>query len=245
MIIIAGTCHDDILYFDSIMTGKRTELFLGRYPLTIGHIFNQEVCLVEGMQTNYISSAVTLALIQQYYAILVLAVGRCTAFSSDMEAGSIAISGRTYTGDVDQMVETSSRLGQIPGMPEYFASQDDIIGYMVESFDKRGIGHYSVCQYVSTNVNFTKKEQLKEAASGDSLFGSKEKVVLDSNLGGIAVACKLANVPFLGIKTVSRFLDKPYTVEDYAAALRSYIDVGKGVVTTIGDIGRADLLGGK
>ena len=245
MIMIVGSSHDDVLYFDSIMTSKKEETYLGRYKLTLGNIFNQEVCLVEGIFTNYVSSAVLLSLIQKYLAILVIGVGRCTAFSKDFKAGDIAISGRIFTGDVDLSADAGSRMGQIPGMPPYFVCQEDIVGYLSDSFEKRGISHYGVCNYVSTNVSFTKVEQLKELASGDFLYGAKERIVLESAMGGIAVACHMGHVPFVAVKAVSRFLDKPYTVEDYATTLRHYIDLGKGIVTTIGDIGRADLLGGK
>ncbi|MBQ9458144.1 MAG: hypothetical protein IJU64_06585 [Bacilli bacterium] len=245
MIMIVGATHDDVLYFDSIMTGKHTETYLDRYKLTLGNIFNQEVCLVEGMFTNYLSSAIMLGLIQKYLAILVIGVGRCTAFSKDFKAGDIAISGRVFSGDVDLSAEAGTRMGQIPGFPPYFLCQEDIVGYLSDSFEKRGIGHYAVCNYVSTNVAFTKMEQLKEMTSGEFLYGAKERVVLETNMGGIATACYLGHVPFVGVKTVSRFLDKAYTVEDYATTLRHYIDLGKGIVTTIGDIGRADLLGGK
>ena len=56
MIMIIGSQHDDILYFESIMSNKRVETVLDKYKVTIGTIFNQSVILVDQVKTNYISS---------------------------------------------------------------------------------------------------------------------------------------------------------------------------------------------
>ena len=57
MIMIVGSQHDDILYFESVITNKREETVLGKFKVTIGTIFNQAVLLVDQMKTNYLSSA--------------------------------------------------------------------------------------------------------------------------------------------------------------------------------------------
>ena len=243
MIMIIGSSHDDILYFESIMTGKREEKVFD-YPLTIGSIFNQEVLLVDSVYTNPLSSAITSALIAKYYVILVFVVGKAIAFSSDWKAGDIAISRQIYFGDVDQSADTDARFGQIPGLPPYFQTQEDVLGYVTSSFEKRMFGAYYPATFVSSNVVFTLKKQLVEVVVDDTIFGHQDRVVLDSNSGGVALACHLSRIPFVSIKVISRFLDQPYTVEDYASTLRRYVDLGRGIVSTIGDIGRSDLLGG-
>ena len=243
MIMIVGSNHDDILYFDSIMTGKRTEKVFGTFEVTFGSIFNQEVMLVDGVYTNYLSAALITSLIQTYYTILVFAVGKCTAWSGDWKIGDITISKLTFTGDVDQMEDTDARFGQIPGLPSSYPCQKDILAYLSSAFENHTYAKAYEATYVSTNVNFGSAEQLKEIRHGDALYGFRERVVLDSTLGGIAVACKLTNIPFIGAKVVGRVLDKPYTVEEYAEALGHYAELGKAVVTTIGDIGRNDIQG--
>ena len=67
MIMIIGSHHDDILYFESVMSNKREEVVLEKYKVTIGTIFNQSVVLVDQVKTNYVSSVLTLYLIQKYY----------------------------------------------------------------------------------------------------------------------------------------------------------------------------------
>ena len=243
MILIVGSNHDDILYFDSIMTNKKTEKIFDTFDIEIGRIFNQEVILLGGVYTNYLSSAVITYLIQAYYIILVFSVGKCTAWSADWKIGDIAISKVTYTGDVDQMDDTDARFGQIPGLPSQYDCQKDILDYLSSAFENKTFAKAYEATFVSTNVTFTSASQLSEIRHGDALFGSKERVVLDSTLGGIAVACRLMNIPFIGAKVIGRLLDHPYTVEEYASALEHYAELGKAVVTTIGDIGRNDIQG--
>ena len=245
MILIIGSTHDDLLYFESVMTRRREEKLFDHYRLVFGNIFNQEVCLVEGVYSNYVSSMVTMTLIQKYYVILVFAVGRCTALTRNWKKGDIAISRYTITGDVDLMLESESRLGQIPGCPASYASQDDIVGYFTEQADRRIDASFHHATYISTSSSYASRTQLDAMLSGDRAFGTNENLVMDNALGGIGVACHFGHVPFLGVKVVSRFLDEPYTVEEYAVTLRKYIDLGKAVVSTIGDIGRNDLLGGQ
>ena len=42
MIVILGSTHDDILYFESVMTNRRDETLFDIYKLEYGTIFNQE-----------------------------------------------------------------------------------------------------------------------------------------------------------------------------------------------------------
>ena len=85
MILILGSHHDDILYFESVMSNKRTETVLDKYKVTIGTIFNQSVVLADGVETNYLSSALTLYLIEKYFVFLVFVVGKCVAYTHDIK----------------------------------------------------------------------------------------------------------------------------------------------------------------
>ena len=48
MIVIVGASHDDILYFDSVLTNRNEEIILNKYPITRGMMFNQEIVVVGG-----------------------------------------------------------------------------------------------------------------------------------------------------------------------------------------------------
>ena len=77
------------------------------------------------------------------------------------------------------------------------------------------------------------------------VFGiSDEKIVVDHNSSGAALAATIKDVPFVSIKVVQNSLNENTKVEDYLKVLDRYIDLGKAVAATIGDIGRNDVLRG-
>ena len=80
-----------------------------------------------------------------------------------------------------------------------------------------------------------KKEQLVQAV-GDS------NIVFDTNSGGVALACSLSKVPFVAVKVVERYIDKNSDVKTYLEAMKEYVNVGKALVTCIGDIGRNEII---
>ena len=110
MILIVGSQHDDILYFESVMSNKKTELILGQYTVTVGTIFNQGVVLVDQIKTNYVSSALILHLIEKYFIFLIFNVGRCVAYTHDIKPLEIALSQRIVAGDVDQINEDQEEI---------------------------------------------------------------------------------------------------------------------------------------
>ena len=70
MIMILGSVHDDVLYFESVMTDRREEVVMNNYKVQIGKIFNQEVLLVYDVYTSYISAMLTNYLIEKYLLFL-------------------------------------------------------------------------------------------------------------------------------------------------------------------------------
>ena len=74
-----------------------------------------------------------------------------------------------------------------------------------------------------------------------------KNLITDTNTGGTALACNLTKVPFVSIKVVERYLDKNSDVNTYLKAMKEYVNIGKAVVTCIGDIGRNEIIteGGK
>ena len=226
MIMIVGSQHDDILYFESVITNKREETVLGKFKVTIGTIFNQAVLLVDQMKTNYLSSALTLYLIEKYFVILVINVGRCIAYTKDIKPLEIAISKQTILGDVDQVNEDNVKYGQIPGFEQIFER------YSV----------YKNCNYVSTSVDIHDKNQVKNMVEFGRVFGFDNHVVFDNNTGGVALGCSLSKVPFVSVKVVERYLDGEKNINTYLKAMKEYVNVGKAIVTCIGDIGRNEII---
>ena len=242
MIAIIGTHRDDILYFDSIISNKKTRMMFDKYEVIEGMIFNQEVLLTYGVFTSYLSSACIMHLLDTNFVNLVIVVGKCKAFSKDLKIGDILVSRETFIGDVNQIENASSLLGQIPGLGRSFPTQKDVIDYLEKAFQKRTINNYKIGTIISTNTVYQKREELVNIMDGDSIFGYSEHVGLDSISGGCAVACSVQKVPFISVKVIDKKLDDKYNVENYLKVLESFSNVGRAVVTLIGDIGRKDVM---
>ena len=248
MIMIIGSQHDDILYFESVLTNKREETVLGKFKVTIGTIFNQAVLLVDQMKTNYLSSALTLYLIEKYFVILVLVVGRCIAYTHDFKPYQIAISKHVIFGDVDQVNEDNVKYAQIPGFEQVFVCQDDIIGYLSDAFEKRTYSKLKISNYISTSVDYHRTSQIEHLKECEHLLGFSGNIVFDSNSAGIAVACALKKVAFISVKVVEKYIDDKKDIKSYLKSLKEYTNIGKAVVTCIGDIGHNEVItegGGK
>ena len=248
MILIIGNQHDDILYFESVMSNKREEIVLGKYPVTIGTIFNQGVVLMDQVKTNYVSSALVLYLIEKYFIFLIFNVGRCVAFTKDLKPLDIVVSKRIIAGDVDQVNEDNVKYGQIPGFEQVFVCQDDIIGYLSDAFEKRTYSTVKIANFVSTSVDYHRANQIDHLKEGDHILGFEGSVVFDTNSAGMAIAAELKKVAFLSVKVVERYLDGEQNINTYLKALKEYTNIGKAIVTCIGDISHSEVItegGGK
>lgn len=242
MIMIIGSQHDDILYFESVMSNKKEETVLGKYHITIGTIFNQSVLLIDQVKTNYLSSAITLYLIEKYFVVLIFVVGRCIAFTPDIKPLEIAISKNIIAADVDQVNEDNIKLGQIPGFEQKFVCQDDVIEYLGSAFEKRTYSVYKNANYLSSNVDYHRVEQVGAFKECDHIYGFDSNVVFDCNSAGVAVAATIMKVAFVSVKVVERYIADQNTIDTYLDALNEYTNIGKAIVTCIGDIGRNDVV---
>ena len=245
MIMIIGSQHDDILYFESIITNKREETVLGKFKVTIGNIFNQSVLLVDQVKTNYLSSALALYLIEKYFVILVIVVGRCIAYTHDLKPSDIVISRRVITGDVDQVNEDNVKYGQIPGFDQIFDCSEDVISYLSSAFEKRTYSVVKNANFVSSSVDYHKPGQIYDIEEFNHILGFDNHVVFDTNCGGVALASSLTKVPFVVVKVVERYLDQMSDVKSYLKAMKEYVNIGKAVVTCIGDIGSNEIITGE
>ena len=244
MILIVGSQHDDILYFESVMSNKKQEVILGQYPVTIGTIFNQGVVLVDQVKTNYVSSALVLHLIEKYFIFLIFNVGRCVAYSHDIKPLEIAISARIVAGDVDQISEDNVKFGQIPGFEQVFNCPKDVISYLSDAFEKRTYSKTKQSNYVSTSVEYHRANQVDHLKECEHLLGFANNIVLDSNSAGVALAASLKKVAYVSVKVVERYIDGNKDINTYLKALKEYTNVGKAVVTCIGDIGHNEVIEG-
>ena len=245
MIVILGSTHDDILYFESIMSNKKEVSVMNRFPAIMGNIFNQETILVYNVYSNYVSSVVTSYLNERYFVLLVFNVGKVIALNNDLSNGDIVVSKKCYLGDVDLTDNTNTNIGEIPEFPAYYETQFDVIDSLENSLEIRTLIPNKVGTYISLNKDLYSRDQLNDICAEDAVFGENKNIVLDSTLGGVCVACAIQKIPFVAVKVVYKRIGEKTSAKEYANVLKSYTGVGKAIVTCIGNISRNDIIRGE
>ena len=59
------------------------------------------------------------------------------------------------------------------------------------------------------------------------------------------MVAQLRKVPFVAVKVVERYVDEKSDIDTYLTAIKKYTDIGKAIVTCIGDIGRNEIITGE
>ena len=241
MIAILGSSHDDILYFENVLQNKKELTLLERFTAYIGTLFNQDVLVVSNLTTSLVASSVTNQILNDYAIDLVINVGKCIGAEKKTVTGDVVISTNVFDGDVDLANENNVTRFEIPGFNSHISIQKDIIDYMEKGIKKRPFVTYHRAIFVSTD-NFS-LENLSFLHKNRSYFKEdEERLVFDHNSMGILLSCYIKSIPALSIKVIENKFDKERNIDTYLKVLQRYIDLGKAVASTIGDVGRNDIL---
>lgn len=238
MILIIGQTHDDILYFENIMHNKENEELFNTIPLITGTIYNQDVCLAYNVYSNYISSLIITHLIRSKFVIFVVSVGKAKTYFDDLQVGDVVLSNSITLGDVDFTNENNCKLGQIPFLPEKYLTQSYLSQIFTQSFNKVPFK----ADFISLNKHIKDVHQLTELIANNFVLGLEKETVFDTESGGAAVACHLADVPYISIKVIESKIGEDTSLDNYLKVLEKYIEVGKGVSIAISEIGRKDFI---
>lgn len=242
MILIVGASNDDILYFESVLRNKKEELVLNKFGAYTGDIYNQKVMLLKDMYTSYVSASVVSHVIKQYLITLVIVVGQCQAYSPSLKIGDVCICKQVVCGDVNLCDVANVAKGQIPGFLQSFLASTEISTSIEEALSNRTYVHANVCPFIARNAHVNNKEEINDIAIDNKVLGFNENIVFSSEVGGVAVASKIHDVPFAVIQVVGHKVGKTSTIDDYIKVLNQYSNVGKAVVSIIGEIGRSDIV---
>ena len=242
MIAILGSSHDDILYFENVLQNKKETTILEHFPCYIGTLFNQDVIVVNDLTTSLVASIVTNQILNDYSIDLIINVGRCIGVEKKNKTGDIIISNNVIDGDVDLASENNVTRFELPHFNNILDIQKDIIDYMEKSMKKRPFVTCYRGTMISTD-NYS-LDNLTSLASKRSYFISndEERMAFDHNSMGIMISAYLKSIPALSIKVIENKYDKENNIDTYLKVLDRYIDLGKAVASTIGDIGRNDIL---
>lgn len=242
MILLVGSSNDDILYFQSILKNKREVSILNQYTAYTGEILNQSIMLLKDVYTSYVSSLVISYIIEKYMAILVISVGEVQSFTESLKVGDICIAKQTVIGDVNISDVTNVAKGQLINLPQTFLPSTDITNSIGNVVEARTMGRAKYCTFVSTNYHPESVDQLATVVENNKYLGIEGNVVLSSEIGGIAIASKLHDIPYAAVSVVGRQIGVKNNIENYVNVLDQYANVGQAVVSVIGEIGRTDVV---
>ena len=242
MILIVGSSNDDILYFESILKNKKEVNVLNQFTAYSGEIFNQKVMLLKDMYSSYLSAAVISHVIEKFMVILVIYVGEVQSFTDTLSVGDICICRQTVIADVNVSDVTNVAKGQIPGFQQSFLANAEITEAINRSLENRTSVPHRLVTYISTNYHPEDKEKMDAVSKNDMIFGIAGEVVLSSEIGGIAMASKLHDVPYAAVAVVGRKIGFKSGIQEYLNVLEQYTNIGKAVISLIGDIGRTDVV---
>lgn len=243
MILIVGSSKDDILYFDTILKNKTNCAPLyDVFPTIKGTIFNQNIMIVYGIYTSYISSAIIDSIIKEYNPLLVIMVGKCKAVSPELKVGDIALLKNAYAIDADQREYKNVKTAQIPSFDQEYAPSIDLINILNKSFDMFYINKTIEATFLCTNSLSIAPTLVNDLNVEGTILGHSKNIVLDCESFGAIVPCKLNGIPFIAIKVVDSYVGKISCIENFVKTMKSYSLVGKALVSFIGEIGRRDLM---
>lgn len=243
MILVIGSTFDDVIYFDSKLRNKTEEKPFGAVKVFSGDAFSQRVVVAYGATTSYMMAAATAYLADKYSVILVINVGKCFSYSENLKAGDVVISESIHICDVDQRaIDPRLKIGQIPGMPEYFNISSYLSNLTVTTAEKLSLINVKAATYFSSDVIYRSPDEIKHLTSGDYVLGSSKNVVFDSESGAVAVASSLIDVPSLCVKVVSSPFKDKVTTADLVDVMHAYARVGRLLVALIGEISRNDTM---
>lgn len=243
MIVILGSLHEDVLYFETILKNRISGVpIFDRFPIVQGTIFNQDITICYGASTSYLVGPLTEILIQTYKPTILIQTGRCKALTSDWKNGDIAINDINIALDVDQCEYRNVKLGQIPGFDFEYHTNLDIMRLINEAFDKFLIGNVFNARFLSSNAIPGNGEDLKNVSRDGFFLGHHERVVTDSETFSSMIIAHLNNTPFIAVKAVDSKLGEFTGITNYVKTLDTYAKIGKAIVSFIGEIGRHDLM---
>ncbi len=242
MILIVGTIHDDVLYFDAQLKNKEEKELIKNVKVVFGELYNQNICLVYNIYSNYMSSSIVSLLIEKYDIIAVFNVGSCHSYSDDLNSGDILVSDVVLLGDVSLGSIEKVKRGEIPSFPSGYIADTLFTNYIIKFSKNFMISNIHNGIIVSTNKEFTSKEEIKGINDDEVVLGKSDHIAFESNSGGCAFASYLFDVPFVAVKVVIDTIKGNISTKEKILTLRQYANVGKLISSTIGEIGRNDTI---
>ena len=234
MILIVANSEDSLLYLKTLLRNSEEVSLAQKYKTYVGKISGQDVCLVASTFSSYASEFVTTALIQRYQPYLVIYLGDVMALSDGIKPGNIFLTNHVIYTDLDQTERDSRmRMFDLPILHNETSSGHYLSDNISKVISSVTIKNAIVGTIASSNRYVTKSSELRYKKEDlEALVNGP--VALDSEFGGVSIACHMYDVALIGVTTVSCTIDNPRSmVERTRVILRGQVELGKALASYI------------
>ncbi len=205
-ILIIGTTLDDISFLKTKLFHPQEEIVAKSFPVTLGEYGGKNVVLAYTGYGQELASIATSLLLQKYEPYVVVNVGMVSSLHPGLEQGDIYVVERIYLSQVSMMELNKSKYGQFPSLPAYFQSNDDLL-QKLKNISEKSRKKMIQGRLLSSNVFYTKKEEI-EPILKDHYLKVDRIFATDTESGGVALACHLFDIPYVGLKICNYTIGK-------------------------------------
>lgn len=203
MILILGSCEDDILYFVNRMTVTGIEELAHRVKVYLGEFSRQQVVVTHTGNTMMMASLTAGVLLDKYRPYLVVNVGNAHSISEKLAQGDLFLAERVYLGNVDlSPMGGKIKFGQVPG-GTLFTHSEDMCLNIIEMHNNREANKKIVRGFIlSCNQMQIDRDETRNLIK--KRFQALDEIIaMDTEVGGVAVACQFFDVPLVCLKSIN------------------------------------------
>lgn len=162
-----------------------------------GSVGSHEVILVKSGIGKVNAAVATTLLIQHYAPEAILNTGSAGGFKQDLEVGAVVISDEVRHHDVD-VTAFGYEIGQVPGMPNAFRSDDKLIALAKEAVEEIGEHRHATGLIASGDVFMSDPSRVQ-------LVKKQFPTMIAAEMEAAAVAqvCHQFGTPFVVIRALS------------------------------------------
>jgi adenosylhomocysteine nucleosidase len=203
MILILGSCEDDILYIVNRMTVTGIEEIAHRTKVYLGEFSRQQIVVTHTGNTMMMASLAAGILLEKYRPYLVVNIGNAHSISSKLKQGDLFLAERVYLGNVDMSpMGGKLKFGQVPG-GSLFTHSEDMCLNIIEMYNNREANKRIVRGFIlSSNNMIIDRDETRDLIK-KKFQALDEIIAMDTEVGGIAVACQFFDVPLVCLKSIN------------------------------------------
>ncbi len=232
MLGIIGAMQEEVEILKQDIENMET-IQLAHVEVYTGILYGQEVVLMQSGIGKVNAAICTTLLIENYQPEAIINTGSAGGLGSGLAVGDIVISKDVLHHDADA-TEFGYALGQIPGMPLYYAADAELMALAEQAIDTHGLTAHTGL-----------------IVSGDSFIGTLEKkeqiithfsdvLAVEMEAAAVAQVCHQYHVPFIITRAVSDLANSEagMTFDEFLkVACVSSSKIVKSLIETIADKG--------